>query len=85
MAALSDAKRREILKELIDGWSGNREAVGSLTKADIQAAINALDTWIDGNASTVNTTIPQPARAQLTSLQKAKLFYFVARKRYQET
>lgn len=56
-------------------------AFASLTKTDLRAAVNATDQWIDDNASSFNTAIPQPARGQLTTTQKTILFCFVAMRR----
>ena len=61
--------------------SNRRESIG-LTKADVDAAIDAIDTWIDANSTSYNTAIPQPARSALTASQKAELLYRVALKRY---
>lgn len=57
-------------------------AFGALTKADLRAAVNALDQFLSDNAAAINTAIPQPARAQLTVPQKALLLQFVIQKRY---
>jgi hypothetical protein len=40
---------------------------------------------MDANASTVNTSIPQPARSRLTAKQKARLLQLVIEQRYLET
>ena len=54
-----------------------------LTKPEFLAAVNAVDAWVDLNASAFNLAIPQPARGVLTARQKAELLYRVALKRYQ--
>lgn len=53
-----------------------------LTKTDIRAAFNALDTFLNSNAAAINSTIPQPARGALTTEQKARLLVAVIRRRY---
>lgn len=85
MAALSTADRQRIWRGLMRFWSHRREPLGNLTKADLQAAVNATDDWIDANAAAYNSAIPQPARGQLTSDQKNILFAAVALARRGET
>ena len=81
MAVLSDNDRSETWAELMREWSNAREPV-ALTKADLLAAVVAIDTWLNDNATSANTAIPQPARGALTTTQKALLLIHVARKRY---
>ena len=57
-------------------------ATCTITKADVRAAFNALDTFFKSNAATINSAIPQPARGNLTVEQKARLLVAVIRKRY---
>lgn len=54
----------------------------NLSRPDLDAAISAIDNWIEANAAAFNTAIPQPARGVLTSGQKMQLFYLVAQARY---
>jgi len=53
-----------------------------LTKIDVRAAVNAIDQWVSDNALSLNSAIPQPARAALTSEQKAQLLKYVVTRRY---
>jgi hypothetical protein len=78
MAVLSDALRRALWAEFMQV---NAEAVG-ITKADLRAAVDAIDNWIESNTTSFNTAIPQPARNALTPSQKARLLAMVAVKRY---
>lgn len=55
----------------------------AVTKADLKAALDAIDNWVDANAASFNTSIPQPARANLTAAQKARLLLYVVRKRFE--
>lgn len=70
MAELSTGDRAETWAELMQEWSNAREAVG-ITKADLRAAVDAIDAWLNANAASANTAIPQPARSALTTTQKA--------------
>lgn len=58
-----------------------RESV-AITKTDLRSAIDAIDAWIDSNAASLNSAIPQPARSGLTASQKARLLVHVVRKRF---
>jgi len=81
MAALTEQERQELWQEWMADLSNNRESV-SVTKADLRAALDALDTWVEANQATINSTIPQPARGALSVAQKAKLMMFILTKRY---
>lgn len=58
----------------------NTEALG-VTKAELRAALDATDAWIDANATAFNSALPQPARGAMTSTQKTLLFVYVAMRR----
>ena len=81
MAVLSDSDRTATWAELMSEWSNARESV-AITKADLRAAVDAIDAWLNGNATSANAAIPQPARGALTAAQKARLLMFVVRRRY---
>lgn len=83
MAVLSVAQRAEGWAELMDELSFKRARCGT-SKTNLRAAYDALDTWVNDNAATVNQAIPQPARAELTVEAKALLFMHIVRKRYLE-
>lgn len=82
MAVLSDSDRAATLGDYLRELSAERVAVSGLTKADVRAAVNALDDFLNNNAAAINSAIPQPARTNLTAAQKARLLMFVIRKRY---
>jgi hypothetical protein len=54
---------------------------GGLTKANVRDAINAIDDWVDTNASAFNTAIPTPARTEMTVKQKTFALAYVIFKR----
>jgi hypothetical protein len=54
----------------------------SITKAELRAAVDAIDVWLNDNAAAANNAIPQPARSALTTRQKARLLMHVVRRRY---
>jgi hypothetical protein len=80
MAVLSGNDRALVTAEAMRAGSATREAC-TITKPDLRAAVDAIDTWIDANAAAFNAAIPQPARAALSARQKADLFYRVALRR----
>lgn len=79
MAALSDQDRHELHAELMRGIITN----GGLTKAQLRAAVDGIDGYIDANVVAMNAAIPQPARGVLTTAEKARLFALVALRRYE--
>jgi hypothetical protein len=81
MAVLSENDRALLWAEFMRDRSGARDPL-SLTKADLRAAVNAVDDWLNTNAAAMNTAIPQPARGALTTPQKALLLQFVVARRY---
>ena len=81
MAVLADGARLEVWAELMRKWSADGQAVG-VTKADLRAAVNAIDDWLNTNAAALNSALPQPARGALTTAQKAILLTYVVQRRY---
>lgn len=81
MAALSDTNRAAIWADFM---RLNPEPL-SITKADLRAAVNAMDDFLENNSAAMNTSIPQPARSALSAQQKAYLLKFVIDKRYLNT
>lgn len=78
--ALTTGERGEVNAELQRRFSTDALSCG-ITKADLRAAIDAVDDWVDANSSSFNLAIPQPARGALTATQKALLLDYVVRKR----
>lgn len=78
MALLSDADR---VRVWLDWMRHNTETVG-IVKADLRAAVNAIDDFLETNAAAINNAIPQPARGALSAAQKARLIAYVALRRW---
>lgn len=53
-----------------------------LTKPQLDAAIAAIDDWIEANAVSFNQSLPVAARNNLTARQKAQLLSRVALARF---
>lgn len=77
MAELSTTDRERIWRALQRYWSNLRETV-ALSKAQLQAAVDATDTWIENNQSSYNGALPSAAQTGLTAQQKTILFCAVA-------
>ncbi len=82
MAALSAAERRGIWANFIRQASADRQDLG-LTKAQLRAAVDAADQWVEDNAGAYNSALPVAARTALTTAQKTRLLFFVASKRFE--
>jgi len=78
MAVLSDQDRADVTQEFM------AQALGphTITKADIRAAVNALDDWYNTNAAAANQALPQPARSQISLSDKAHMSSLIVNKRY---
>jgi hypothetical protein len=51
--------------------------VSGFSKADLAAAVAAVDDWIDANQTSFNQALPAAFRTGATTVQKAWLFAFV--------
>lgn len=80
MAVLSNADRRDVWAEFMRTPEAG-ETFG-ISKTELRAAVDAIDQWVDDNAASFNTAIPQPARGSLTARQKARLLSFVIARRF---
>lgn len=59
-----------------------RSEVLALSRPQLDAALLAIDSWIDANAAAYNSALPAAARNNLTAAQKAELLYLVCLKRF---
>jgi hypothetical protein len=82
MAVLSQAVRQQIWRGLMRYWSRQLEAIGGITKSDLQAAVNAADDWADTNATAYNSALPTAFRTNATANQKAVLLAMVVLARF---
>jgi hypothetical protein len=80
MAVLTDQERAALHQIFMADRSRARDQL-ALTKAQLRAAIDATDGWIDTNAAAYNLALPVAARNNLTVQQKTLLFSYVALKR----
>lgn len=82
MATLSAADLAAIIKEFGSDVSARRASF-SVSRPDLSAAVTAIDAWADSAAGAFNNAIPQPARSQLATREKAELLSRVLRKRFE--
>lgn len=80
MALLDSANRLQVFALIMRHWSDLREAC-SFTKAELSAAVDATDQWIEDNSASFNTALPLAFRTKATALQKTILFCKVALRR----
>jgi hypothetical protein len=78
MAVLTEEDRFDVWA---DYMTRNTEEF-SLLKADLRAAVDATDVWIQDNKVSFNNALPAVAKAALSNAQKSKLLTFVAAKRF---
>jgi hypothetical protein len=57
------------------------ETLAGVTKADLRAAVDATDAWIEGNQASFNSALPTAFRNNATLTQKTLLFCYVAMRR----
>lgn len=77
MAVLPDADRALATAQ----WMRDQIEATAFTKADLRAALNAADAWVDSNASAYNTALPAAFRTTATTGQKALLLCYVVLRR----
>lgn len=82
MAVLPDADRIRIWKGLMRYWSNLRETLAGMLKADLRAAVDAADSWVDANAASYNSALPVTFRTNATQSQKSLLLVAVILMRF---
>lgn len=82
MAVLPAEDRAALRSLFASRLSRDRTPLG-VTKAELRAAIDAVDDWIDANSASYNAALPQPFASQAGPRLKAALLMFVIQKRYE--
>jgi hypothetical protein len=77
MALLPDTDRERAAAQ----WMRDNREPTAFTKAQLRAALDATDAWIQSNDAAYNTALPQPFRGAATAGQKTLLFCYVAMRR----
>lgn len=81
MAVLADSIRVQIWRGLMRYWSAQLEGVG-VDKTDLRAAVNAMDDFLNTNATAINNALPTAFKTNATTGQKALLLAVVALARF---
>jgi len=81
MATMTDADRYNAWEQYMRE-TDHSETFGGFTKADLRAALDAVDQWVSDNSASYNAALPKPCRTALTTQQKARLLLYVAQKRF---
>jgi hypothetical protein len=77
MAVLSALERARTAAQ----WLRRNPESCAFTKADLRAAVNATDDWIDSQQANYNAALPAAFRTNATLAQKTLLFCYVAMRR----
>lgn len=77
MAYLDDTDRARIYRGLMRYWSRRLETT-TVSKAELRAAVDATDAWIEDNQSVYNAALPAAFRDSASVVQKTVLFCAVA-------
>ena len=77
MPILTDTDRERTAAQ----WMRDNLEPASFTKAQLRAALDATDDWIQANDAAFNAALPQPFRGAATADQKTLLFCYVAMRR----
>lgn len=80
MAAMVSADRAAVAAAFNREWLTGEST--SCLKADIAAAVNAVDDWVVANAVAFNNALPTAAKNNLTAALKARLLMYVVEQRY---
>jgi hypothetical protein len=78
MAVLSAEERRRVWAHVMRAWDSGNIPVN---KADLRAAVDATDQWIEDNQAAFNAALPQPFRGSASTIQKTFLFCYVSMRR----
>ena len=81
MAVMNAAGRLDAYRDML-GEIRKADTPCNVTKAQLQAAVDAIDDWLDANAVAMNSALPVAARNGLSTTQKAMLLMAVIARRY---
>lgn len=73
MATLPELNREAVRSRLAQQWSQDFVTV-AITKAQLKAAVDAMDIYINNTAVAANNALPAEAKALLSKKMKAELY-----------
>lgn len=77
MPVLDSTGRFRLWAHAMRNWPGAMP----VSKADLLAAVNSTDEWIEANQASFNAALPQPFRGAASAPQKTFLLCMVAMRR----
>ncbi len=80
--ALTNEQRKELWTQFMSESSSRHDAI-SVNKNELGDAVDAVDTWIDDNMASYNSTLPQAVQDTFTAKQKVTLLMIVIKKRWE--
>jgi len=79
---LSEQERDNLSQDYMRTTSRLHSDLGICLKADIRAAIDALDSYIDGEASSIDASLPATFRNEAGDSEKSLLLQMLTATRY---
>lgn len=80
--ALTGQQARETAVQMVREDPGQTLGRTALTKADLVAALNAVDSWCTTNQASYLAALPEPFKSNSTAAQKAAALSYVALRRW---
>ena len=77
MAVLPSADRLRTAAQ----WMRDQAEAAPFSKADLRAAVNAVDDWCEANAASYNSALPSAFRSTASATQKSLLLAYVVMRR----
>ena len=80
--ALTTEQRQELFAKFQRHQSSSRTLM-NVSKVDLKNAVDAIDDWMDDNATSFNNAIPIPARTTMSMKQKLRIFMSILKIRWE--
>ena len=80
---MPDSERKKVNKRYQEDLGVLREILPGCAKADVKAAVDAVDDWVVANAASYNSALPTAFKNNATAAQKARLLTYVVERRYE--
>ena len=82
MATMTDNDRINVWAEYVQGLSAEMDLSTGALLAEVRAAIDAADQWVEDNQVSFNSALPEPFQTWATQRQKAQLLMLVVLRRF---
>lgn len=77
--ALSAAQLAQSVRQIV--VDANDLAINNISRADVQAALVAVDAWATANSASFNSALPEPFKSAASTAEKALLLAYVCLRR----